>query len=259
MIYEVDRKVTIDQIRNGEAASIARRLGIILAPNKNGLACQCDPRGDCTCRLAKPAITRDAKRPGIGHPHLIAAVIALRNIDDRLTRIEQHVANRQSQGMAQGPQQIVAAAKAKADDFLAARYAERIDNTILEHHQKRADQAYRMAHGDPSEPGHAHPQQRPDIDNEAHKHGAPLDPSSGDGRQKTTQTPMEKSRISNDGDFITPEQARQLFKQRDAEQAARHAAFMREANANRDFNARQHAMIKEIQAINDKAVAERWK
>jgi hypothetical protein len=69
-----------------------------MAVTRDGkLVCGCDARGNCTCRIA----TRDQKpRPGIGHSHLIAAVLALRNIHDRLERVEQHFAG-QAQGMTQ--------------------------------------------------------------------------------------------------------------------------------------------------------------
>jgi hypothetical protein len=249
MINELQRKISTRDMRAGQGPALLSRLGIPLTPNKGGLACQCDPRGDCTCRIA----TRDAKRPGIGHPHLIAAVLALRNISDRLDAVEQqHAANQASQGMAQPkqPHAVIAAAKAKADDFLAARYSEKVDQSILESHQKRAEEAYRQAHGDPDAPQF---QQRTDIDMDAHKHGAPLDESSGDNRQATTQHPLGKSRMTSDGsEYITPEQARQLFKQRDAEQAARRRAFEHEAVQNRAFNDQQHAMVRSIQEINDR-------
>jgi hypothetical protein len=258
MINELSRKITTQDMRAGQGPALLSRLGINLKP-VNDLFCTCGHAQGCTCRLAKP--TRDAKpKYGIGHPALIGAVLALRNISDRMDRVEQiHAANQA--GMAQGgqaPQDITQAAQQRADTHLAQMRAEKIDSTILEHHQKKADEAYRMAHGDPRDPGHAHPQQRPDIDNEAHRYG-PLDPASGDGRQKTTQHPLGQSRVSNDGEFITPEQARQLFKQRDAEQAARHAAFMREAAQNKAFNQNQRELIRSMKSQIDGAMKERWK
>jgi hypothetical protein len=260
MVYEVDRRVTADQIKNGEGASIAARLGILSTPNKHGLVCLCDKGAVCTCKLAKPIITRDAARPGIGDPRLIVACMALRHLDERLSRFEsiRHGAHQPSMAQGQAPQDIINAAAQKAAQFQAENYARKVDEGILESHQKRAEQAYRQAHGDPSEPRHAQPQQRPDIDSEAHRHGAPLDPSSGDNRQATTKHPLGKSRMTGDSEFMTPEQARQLFKQRDTEQAARRKAFEREAAANRTFNQNQHAMVRSIQEINDRYNLDRY-
>src|SRR5450759_5180501 len=95
MIYESQRKISLDQIAAGHGPSVARRLGIPLAP-VHGIVCHCDKgRAGCTCKLATP--TRDAKpRPGIGHPHLIAAVLALKDLDRRLTVQEQRLSIQKS-------------------------------------------------------------------------------------------------------------------------------------------------------------------
>lgn len=259
MINELQRKITTQDMRAGQGPALLNRLGINLKP-VNGLTCTCGHATGCTCKLAKPAITCDAKRPGIGHPHLIAAVLALRNISDKLDAVEQqHAANQASQGMAQGqaPQDIINAAAAKAAQFQAENYARKVDEGILESHQKRADQAYRQAHGDPSEPGHAQSQQRHDIDNEAHKY-APLDESSGDNRQATTKHPLGKSRMTGDGDFITVEAAKQMFAAHEREQAARRKAFEREAATNRAFRARDRMLMQDVRAQIERGNIERY-
>lgn len=260
MINELERKISTRDMRAGQGPVLLSRLGIRNTPNKSGLACPCDPRGDCTCRLAKPTITRDAKRPGIGHPHLIAAVLALRNISDRLDRVEQiHAANQAGMAQGQAPQDIINAAAAKAAQFQAENYARKVDEGILESHQKRADQAYRMAHGEPDAPGHAQPQQRPDIDNEAHKHNAPLDESSGDNRQATTKHPLGKSRKTGDAsEYVTPEQARQMFVAHEREQAARRKAFEKEAKVNRNFRARDRLLMQDVKAQIERGNIERY-
>lgn len=260
-IMEIDRKVTPAQIRNGEGAAIAKRLGIVLKPmmTRDGkLACACDPHTGCTCRLP----TRDAAKPkyGIGHPALITAVMAMRHLNDRLEKVEAIHAARQ-QGMAQSsqaPQDIIANAAAKAAMLSAEIYRDKIERTVAEHHEKKAEEATPQDFGRDIHGGRINnaPQS---VDMESHKHGAALDPSSGDGRQKTTQFPLGKSRISNDGAFVTPEQARKMFAERDAKRQAEQKAFLHEAATNKAFNQNQHAMIKEIQAINDKAMKERWK
>ena len=137
-IMKADRKITHDQIAAGFGPVLAKRLGINLKP-VDGLTCQCDPRGDCTCRLATPTptlatITRDAQRSS--DPRLIVAVMALRHLNDRLSRLELlRAGNPQA---AQDPQQIVAAAAQKAAMHQAQRYAERVDEMIEDSHQKEA-------------------------------------------------------------------------------------------------------------------------
>jgi hypothetical protein len=177
MINELSRKISTQDMRAGQGPALLSRLGITLKP-VNGLACTCDKGAGRTCRLATPpltTITRDAQRSD--DPRLLVCVLALKNLDERLSRLEQHVANRQSQGMAQGqvPQDIINAAQQKADMHLAQMRAEKIDTTIAESHAKKAEEADRLAHGDPREPGHGRPEQRPKIDMESYKHNAPLD------------------------------------------------------------------------------------
>ena len=221
MIYEKDRQVTIDQIRNGQAAMIAKRLGIDLKP-VNGLTCTCGhAQCDCTCKLVP---TRDAKpQYAFGNHHLIAGVLAMRNLSDRMDKVESTHATRQ-QSMAQGtqaPQDIINAASQKAQAHLAETYARKVDEGILESHQKRAAEAYRMANGDPREPDYDEPQG--DVDTESHKHGAPLDESCGGNRQATTQFPLGKSRMTGDAGFVTAEEAKRLFSERDSPAKSRTA------------------------------------
>ncbi len=232
MICEKDRQVTIDQIRNGEGASIARRLGINL----------------------KPAPTRDAKpRLNIGHPVAITISLALQGLSHRLDRVEQiHATNKAN--LAQGgqapqgqPQQIIAAAAHRAATFQAERYAEKVDQGIAEHHAEKAEEAHKAMYGDPREPR----QSDPPVD-DRYQH-MKFDPSVGKHSQKSEQFPM------GDSNFVTPQQAKAMFESHEREQKARRAIYENECAKNRSFNANQHAMIKEIQAINDKAMKERWK
>ncbi|HEY8005850.1 MAG TPA: hypothetical protein VIE66_03370 [Methylocella sp.] len=50
-----------------------------------------------------------------------------------------------------------------------------------------------------------------------------------------------------------------MFEAHEREQKARRAIYEKECAKNRAFNDHQHAMIRDIQAINDKAMKERWK
>jgi hypothetical protein len=260
MIYESDRQVTIDQMRRGEGASIARRLGINLKP-VNGLTCTCGHAEGCTCRLATP--TRDAKpRPKIGDANLIVACMALKHLNDRLEKVEAIHGARQ-QGMAQGqapqdPQQIVAAAQQKAHAHLAENYANRVDEMIEDSHKKKAEKANPQDRGRDIKGSIVGAGQQGDVDNEAHKHGAPPDETSGDGRQKTTQFPLGKSRVSNDGAYVTPAEAKAMFAAHEREQAARRKAFEKEAKVNRDFRARDRLLMQDVKAQIERGNIERY-
>ena len=93
---------------------------------------------------------------------------------------------------------------------------------------------------------------------ESHRHGAPLDPSSGDGRQKTTQFPLGRSRVSNDGEFVTPAEAKAMFEAHEREQAARRKAFEHEAKVNRDFRARDRTLIQDMKQQIERGNIERY-
>ena len=256
-IMEADRKITHDQIAAGFGPVLAKRLGIDLKP-VNGLTCTCGHATGCTCRLAPQTIatiTHDAARSS--DTRLLVCVLALKHLDDRLSHLESLRAGNPQVAQGQQPHDIVANAAQKAAQLSAELYRDKIENAVTEHREKKADQAYRMAHGDPSEPGHAHPQQRPDIGTEAHKHNAPLDESSGDGRQKTTQFPLGKSRISNDGAYVTAAEAKKMFDAYEAEQKARRAIYENECAKNRAFHANQHALIRDMKSQIERGMRER--
>ena len=59
----------------------------------------------------------------------------MRNISDRMDKVEALHAARQS-SMAQGPQQVIAAAQQKAHAHLAENYANRVDEAIENSHKK---------------------------------------------------------------------------------------------------------------------------
>jgi hypothetical protein len=175
-ILEAGRKITADQIKAGHGPALAARLGIPLKPNRHGLACSCGKGPEaCTCKLVP---TPDAAKPqkyGVGHPALIGAVLALRNISDRMDRVEQiHRAKgmtppsmtaqstNQPSGFHEAPQgphpnDIIAAASQRAAMHQAQMYAEKIDRSIEDSHQKKIDAEHRRLYGDPREPGHTEP------------------------------------------------------------------------------------------------------
>jgi hypothetical protein len=64
---------------------------------------------------------------------------------------------------------------------------------------------------------------------------------------------------TGDGAYVTPAEAKAMFEAHEREQKARRAIYEKECAKNRAFNDHQHAMIRDIQAINDKAMKERWK
>jgi hypothetical protein len=80
-----------------------------------------------------------------------------------------------------------------------------------------------------------------------------FEPSVGQHAQKSAM------HLTGDGSFATPQQAKQMFDERGAEQKIRRRIYENEAAKNKAFNQNQHAMVREIQAINDKAMKERWK
>jgi hypothetical protein len=240
-------------------AGPGRYFGPIMATTHDGkLACGCDARGDCTCKIARP--TRDAKpRLTIGHPAAITISLALQGLSHRLDRVEQiHAANKASQGMTQGgqPQQIIAAAQQKANMHLAQMRAEKIDEMIEDSHQKKADEEEKRLHGEPDAPNFTNEPQG-DVDMESHKHGAPLDESCGGNRQATTKFPLGKSRISNDGAYVTAAEAKAMIEAHEREQAARRKAFEHEAATNRKFRDRDRTLIQDMKAQIERGAKER--
>ncbi len=230
-------------------AGPGRYFSPIMATTHDGkLACGCDARGDCTCRLS----TRDAAKPKPKLDPLFLAMVhrALDFMSNRMGRIEQHVAHRKDlteEGLT--PAIIVANAAAKAAQLSAELYRDKIENAVTEYREKKAEQANPQDRGRDIKGGVISNEPPPD-DRFRHMR---LDTSSGQHAQKSTEFPM------GDSNFVTPQQAKQMFEAHEREQAARHAAFMREASANKAFNDNQHALVRAMKDQIDGAVKERWK
>jgi hypothetical protein len=151
-------------------------------------------------RYFSPIITHDGKlaaksKPKIDPLFLTLAHRAVQSFANRLDHIERHVAHRNNlveQGLS--PVIIVANAAAKAAQLSAELYRDKIDNVVAEHREKKIEQAHRAMYGDPHDP--REPRQ---SDPPAHPMG--------------------------DGAFVTVEEAKRMFAERDAKKRAEQRAF----------------------------------
>ncbi|HEY8098835.1 MAG TPA: hypothetical protein VIE65_22430 [Methylobacter sp.] len=196
----------------------------------------------------KTCVTCDAAKPKIDPLFLTLAHAAVESMSRRMDHVEQHFARQKDlteQGLS--PAVIVANAAAKAAQLSAELYRDKIDNVVAEHREKKADQAYRMAHGDPSEPRQSDP---PVDDRQKHMR---LDSSSGSNAQKSETHPTGDA-----SNFMTLEQVKAAFAARKAERDAEQAAFMREARQNKNFNDNQHALVKSMRDQIAEGVRQRW-
>jgi hypothetical protein len=179
------------------------------------LTCSCGNATGCTCRPA----TADAVapvRPGIGHPSLIVAAMALRHLNDRLQVLEARFG---LSGAGNGGSDIdarFAEAEAKRVAMTKQIHIDKIEKLAAEHEEKR--------NPTPDEPPADPKDQQPDDDRA--KYGR-FDPSSGDFSQKTKAHPA--------GDSV--------FRRHQIEAAENRAFRERELAANR-------AWIAEIEASN---------
>ncbi len=203
-----------------------------------------------TTHDGKRAPMRDAAKPKIDPLFLTLANRAVQSFANRLDRVEQHFA-RQKDLTEQGlnPAAIIAATAHKAAMHQAQMYAEKVDTMIAEHHADKAEKANPEStdiHGNKLVSNNEPP---PD-DRHAHMK---LDSSSSQHAQKSTEFPMGDA-----SNFVTPQQAKQMFAARDAARKAEQRAFEHEAATNRAFHARERALILDMKQQIERGSKERW-
>ena len=194
------------------------------------------------------ATTRDAKPKSKIDPLFLAmAHQAVKSMSIRLDRLEQAVHQKDLTEQGLNPVAIINAAAQKAALHRANLYAEKVNRSIQEHNEVKTEEADNRPRDIKGGLVNSEP---PPDDRFQHTR---LDISSGAHAQKSPQFQMGDA-----SNFVTPQQAKAMFAARDAARKAEQRAFDHEAKVNRDFRARDAALIQDMKSQIERGLKEQY-